>query len=63
MKHQWYRPGAGYRGGSRKCLRCGIRRRIKRGTRFTWEFQRPEWAEMQAWVRSWPCRPVPVEEG
>ena len=38
-RHRWYRPGSARRGGSRKCVDCGLRRRIKKGTRTSWDFQ------------------------
>lgn len=53
MKHVWYRPGAAHRGRARKCLRCGIRRRIKPGTKLTWEYR---FQAGDAWRERVPCR-------
>lgn len=53
-RHQWHKHGAGHRAGSRKCVVCGLRRRIKKGTRLSWEFQA---APGGAWLPTAPfCR-------
>lgn len=52
-KHRWYKPDLGHRTGSRTCLACGVRRRIKRGTRLTWEYKIPDGV---LWLPSVACR-------
>lgn len=57
MRHQWfqwYRPNAKGRANGRRCRTCGLRRRIKPGTRTVWQSR---YLHNETWLDGlWPCK-------
>lgn len=53
-RHRWSKARFHVRGPGWKCLDCGLRRRIKPGTRSIWQFR---FYAGEPWVRQLPCGP------
>jgi hypothetical protein len=64
-KHRWMKPGRRVIGGGRRCIDCGLQRRIKPNTRTAWQWRlKPG----EPWLSAapfcyWPHKRIRLEVG